>query len=355
MKYIVLIISGALFITGCTENKAEEKKSSAVPTGFIYQKAVVQKGTVSTTVKLPAQLSAYQEVSIFPKVNGYVKTVFVDIGSKVSKGTLLMTLEAPELLQASMQAKEKYSRTIADLSLDKEKYNRLLEAAKTEGAVSPLDLSTIRTKMEADSALCNAEKTNWQIQETMLAYLRVTAPFDGIITERNIHPGALVSAAEKDKPMLELKELDHLRLQADIPEGLSVNLRDRDTVSFYVSALQGIKLTGIINRKSGNVNPAYRSERMEIDVPNREGVLAGGMYADLVLHPKGNTNVLLVPKSTVVTSTEGKFVFKIKDNKIKRIGVSTGNSSASETEIYGDLQPGDTVIVNANDEIRESF
>jgi RND family efflux transporter MFP subunit len=355
MKYFVIFSIAVLFITGCTENKAEEKKLSVAPAEPSYQKAVVQKEAVSTVIKLPAQLAAYQEVSIFPKVNGYVKSVSVDIGSKVRKGNLLMTLEAPELLQAAMQAKERYARTRADFSLDKEKYNRLLEAARTEGAVSPLDLSTIRSKMEADSSLCNAEKTNWQIQETMLGYLRVTAPFDGIITERNIHPGALVSASEKDKPMLELKELDHLRLQTDIPEGLSANLHDNDTVSFYLGALQGKRMTGTINRKSGNVNPALRSERMEIDVPNKEGILAAGMYADLILRPKGNVNVLSVPKSSVVTSTEGKFVFKIQGNKIKKVSVTTGNSSVEKTEVYGDLQPGDSVIVNANDEIKESL
>lgn len=356
MKFFgVLVIIAVLFITSCTENKAEEKSSAVSPAETTYQKALVQKGPVSTIIKLPAQLAAYQEVSIFPKVNGYVKTVNVDIGSKVQKGNLLMTLEAPELLQAAMQARERYARTKADFSLDKEKYNRLQEAAQTEGAVSPLDLSTIRSKMESDSALCNAEKTNWQIQETMLGYLRVTAPFDGVITERNIHPGALVSASQKDKPMLELKQLNHLRLQADVPEGLSANLHNNDTVSFYVSALQGVKMTGTISRKSANVNPAYRSERMEIDVPNKEGVLAAGMYADLILRPKGNMNVLSVPKSCVVTSTEGKFVFRIKGDKIKKINVTTGNSSADKTEIYGDLQAGDTVIVNANDEIKESI
>jgi RND family efflux transporter MFP subunit len=355
IKYTGVVIAICVAITACTENKAEEKKSTALQSGPAYQKATVEKGSVSSTIRLPAQLAAYQEVSIFPKVNGYVKTVSVDIGSKVSKGNLLMLLEAPELLQASMQAKEKYARSKADFSLDKERYNRLLEAAKTEGAISPLDLSTVRSKMEADSAVCNAEKTNWQMQETMLDYLKVTAPFNGIITERNIHPGALVSASAKDKPMLELKQLDHLRLQADIPEGLSASLEDKDTVYFYVSALQGKRMTGTINRKSSNINPTFRSERMEIDVPNKEGVLSAGMYADLVLYPKGNINVLSVPKSAVITSTEGKYVFKITGNKIKKVNVSTGNSSVDKTEIYGNLQAGDTVIANANDEIKETI
>ena len=102
-----------------------------------------------------------------------------------------MTLEAPELEQSTMQAKEKYARTKADLSIDREHYNRLLEASQTPGAISPLDLSFVRSKVESDSALSNAAKSNWEMQKTMESYLIVTAPFNGVITERNVHPGAL--------------------------------------------------------------------------------------------------------------------------------------------------------------------
>ena len=198
MKYYIFPVLFIIGFAACSSNsetvKTAEQAKSTPPK---YQVATVEKGGVATTIKLPAQLVAFQEVSIFPKVNGYVKTVQVDIGSRVSKGTLLMVLEAPELVELALQAKEKYARTKADFAIDKEHYQRLLEAYKTAGAVSPLDLSTIKAKMDADSALSNAEKANWQMQETMLGYLNVVAPFAGVITERNVHPGALVSASGK--------------------------------------------------------------------------------------------------------------------------------------------------------------
>lgn len=342
-----------VFITACSSNKEEKKEEAkAAPTN--YALATVQKGGVATTIKLPAQLVAYQEVSIFPKVNGYVKNVLVDIGSKVSQGSLLMTLEAPELEQAALQAKEKYARSKADFSIDKERYLRLMEASKTAGAISPLDISTIKAKMDADSALCNAEKANWQMQQTMLAYLQVTAPFTGVITERNVHPGALVSASVKDKPMLELKQVAHLRLQVDIPEGIAANLKNKDTVSFYVSAFPGKKMIGFISRKSDNINAQYRSERMEIDVMNKDGLLSPGMFANVVLYSNGNANAMFVPKSAVVTSTERKYVLAIKNAKITKVDVSTGNTTTSNIEIFGAVQVGDTVIANANDEIKET-
>lgn len=355
MKRIIFFAIPVMLLAACgSDEKKEDKKKETKAAKPHYEFAVVEKAGVSTTVKLPGQLTAYQEVSIFPKVNGYVKSVFVDIGSHVSKGQLLMTLEAPELEQAVLQAKERYTRSKADFSIDKERYFRLLEASRTAGAISPLDLSTVKAKVESDSALSNAEKANWQMQQTMMAYLQVTAPFDGVITERNVHPGALVSAAGKDnKPMLELKEVAHLRLAVDIPESMSAQLKDKDTISFFVSALAGKKMTGIISRKSDNINAQFRAERTEVDVWNKDGVLSPGMYADVLLYAKGTANALSVPKSAVITSTEKKYVIVVRDGKTVKVEVSTGNESADRIEITGALNAGEKVISNANDEIKE--
>jgi len=352
-----IIFSGAfiaIVVSSCQSAKPEKDKDDEADKKPHYTLSAVQTTGPSSMIKLPGQLAAFQEVSIFPKVNGYVKNVHVDIGSKVHQGQLLMTLEAPELAQSTMQAKEKYARTKADLSIDREHYNRLLEASRTPGAVSPLDLSFVRSKVESDSAVSNAAKTNWQMQETMQDYLVVTAPFSGVITERNVHPGALVSAESKDsKPMLELKEISRLRLQVDIPENLSGSMKVNDTISFYTSALPGKKMTARISRKSMNVNAQFRSERVEADVLNTDEMLSPGMYADVVIYSKGNVSGFRVPKSAVVTSTEKKYVLLVKSGKIFKVDVTSGNESGLSTEVFGNLAKGDSVITEANDEIKE--
>ena len=207
--------------------------------------------------------------------------------------------------------------------------------------------------MDADSAIANAEKANWQMQQNMMGYLRVTAPFSGIITERNVHPGALVNTAAKDKPMLELKQVDHLRLLVDVPENMLSSLRNKDTVSFTVSALPGKRMQGFISRRSMNVNAQFRSERMEIDVPNAHAAITPGMYADVLLYSNGNTSGIWVPRSAVVTSTERKYVLVMQGGHIRKADISTGNQTADKVEVYGDLKAGDKVILNANDEIKE--
>jgi membrane fusion protein, multidrug efflux system len=354
MRYSILFVPAVLFLAACSSDRAADKvqvKTTVAPAD--YQLATIEKHGVASVIKLPGQLAAYEEVSIYPRVNGYVKSVLVDIGSQVSKGQLLMELEAPELLQATMEAREKYARSQADFSMAKEHYHRLLEASQTAGAVSPLDLSTLRSQMMADSALSNAEKSNWQVQQTMLSYLKVRAPFDGVITDRNVHPGTLISASGKDKPMLELKQVAHLRLQVDIPENVAVDLKDKDSLNFYTSAHPGIRMTGYISRISMNVNTEFRSERMEADVMNKNGGLSPGMYADVLVYSKGNPNGLTVPKSAVVTSTERKYVIVIRDGKTVKVNVTTGNANGNQVEIVGAVQPGEDVIANANDEIKD--
>ncbi|MFI5193462.1 MAG: efflux RND transporter periplasmic adaptor subunit [Chitinophagales bacterium] len=354
MKYYFLFISSFVLLTACSSEGASDKKTEKKANAVVhYVLATVEKKGVASKVKLPGQLAAYEEVSIYPKVTGYVKSVLVDIGSRVSTGQLLMELEAPELVQASLEAQEKYARSQADFSIDKEHYQRLLEASNTAGAISPLDLSTLKSKMAADSALSNAEKSNWQMQQTMLAYLKVTAPFNGVITERNVHPGALISSASKDKPMLELKQVAHLRLQVDIPENIAVNLKDKDSISFYTSASPDTRLTGFISRKSMNVNTQFRSERMEIDVMNKDGRLSPGMYADVLVYSKGNPNAWMVPLSAVITSTERKYVITVHNQKASKVDVTTGNQASREIEVYGDLHNGDQIIIHPDEDIKD--
>lgn len=354
MKYYSILIVSLLLLASCSGDDKEKKATTKEHTVKTYDLATVQKGGVTSIMKLPGQLAAYLEVNIFPKVNGYVKNVNVDIGTKVSKGALLLTLDAPELQQNVLQAKEKFAKANADYSIDKEHYQRLLEASKTPGAISPLDISTLKSKVDADNAVCNAEKANWQMQQTMQAYLNVTAPFSGIITERNVHPGNLVSAVEKDKPMLELKQTDILRLQVDIPESIAASLKDKDTVTFCLSAFPGKKMTGTITRKSDNVNAQYRNERIEIDVKNTDGKLNPGMYADVYFNTKGDIEACFVPKSAVVTSTERKYVLKYENGKITKVDVTTGNETIDSIQIYGAIKQGEKVVAKGSDEMEES-
>lgn len=349
----LIVFIGLLFACNNTQPNIPDRPTAKVA-GPQYQTDKVRKENLSSSLRLPAQLVAYNQVSIFPKVNGYVKNVLVDIGSQVTKGQLLMRLEAPEMDQKSLEAKEKFARANADFSISREHYNRLLVASKTAGAISPLDLSATQAKMKADSALSNAERANWQMEKEMGNYLKVYAPFTGVITERNVDPGSLVNSMAKDgKPMLELKQINKLKLTIDVPESFSGRLKDGDNIQFTVSAIPGQFFTGKVSRKSMNINAQYRVEKTEVDVSNDRQLLKPGMYADVIISLNGNSNAMVVPKSTVVTSTQRKYVLIIRNNIINKVDVTTGNETLDKIEIFGNIQPGDDVIINATDEIAE--
>ncbi len=352
MKYFTIGFFIAIIFSSCSQEKKESQRAEIKSSEMNYPAILIEHGGLSTILKLPAQLAAFEEVNIFPKVNAYVKSVEVEMGDKVSKGKILLKLEAPELEQAVLASKEKYLRSRNELQINIEHYQRLLEASKTEGAISPYDLSTLKAKVQSDSMLSNAEKANWDMQKSMMEYLNVSAPFDGVITERNVHPGALVNATTKDKPMLQLKQTAHLRLQVDVPEALAAQMHKGDEITFFTSAFPGRKNIGIISRKSNDINLLLRSERIEIDVLNKDNSLSPGMYADVVLESKGNPTAYIVPKTSVVSSTERKYVIVTKNGLRIKVDVITRNESLDKIEVFGLLNQGDSVIIHATDEIK---
>lgn len=352
MKYFTIIFLIVAILAGCSQDKKDAQKADIKISIVSYPAMKIERGGLTIQLKLPAQLAAFEEVNIFPKVNAYVKSVEVEMGDKVTKGKILLKLEAPELEQAVLASKEKYLRTRTELQIDNEHYLRLLEASKTVGAISPYDLSTLKAKVQSDSILSNAEKANWDMQKSMLDYLNVRAPFDGVITERNVHPGALVNATVKDKPMLQLKQTAHLRLQVDVPEALAAQMHEGDGISFFTSAFPGKKNVGMISRKSNDINLQLRSERIEIDVMNKDNSLSPGMYADVVLESKGNPTAYSVPNSSVVSSTERKYVIVSKDGLRRKVDVITRNETLDKIEVFGMFNQGDSVIIHATDEIK---
>lgn len=346
MKRLAIVFFCALAYCSCTNvNGKKIQPEKMVAPASSTQTAIIEKGGITTSTKLPAQLAAYEEVSIFPKVNGYVKNVMVDIGSHVNKGQLLMTLEDPELEQAALGAKASYEKAQSDYAINKENYNRLAEAAETPGAVSSMDLALSKSKVTSSNAMLSAAYASWQQQETMLQYLVVRAPFQGVITARNANPGALVSNSQKDMPMLELKQESHLRLQVDVPEDIAAELKLGDPVTFDIPALDNKEMHGHISRISDNVNTQFRSERIELDIYN-DNSLKSGMYADVIINAKPNEDVYRVPLDCVYNTSEGKYVKVFDNNKWKKVNVSTYRQSLDSIELKGNLYANERVLVN---------
>ena len=185
-------------------------------------------------------------------------------------------------------------------------------------------------------------------------YLEIKAPFDGIISSRNVNTGAYVGPSGKgsDMPLFVLQQQKKLRLVVSVPEAFSGLLKMKDTVKFTVRSLPDQKFTATINRMSGTLDSRLRSERVEMDVYNNNKKLLPGMYAEVNLPLPASDSSFVVPKTAVVFGTEKVFVIKVVDNKAEWIDVKKGREAEGKMEVYGALSAGDHLIKSATDEIR---
>jgi len=358
-KYIFLLLLAGLCACGNKPEKTEVAQASAAPETETpnYQLATVETRAVETPVNLPGELKPFEIVHIFPKVNGFVKEVLVDRGTEVRKGQVLLRLESPEIEQQVLAAKSKYLQAYNIYLSDKDRYERLKMSSKTPGAVAAIDLESARNKMLADSALMESEQATRRSLEAIKGYLTVTAPFDGRITERNIHSGALVgpSTRQEDKAMLVLEQEKRLRLVLSIPEVYSSQVGKNFPVSFKVNALPGEMFTGKIDRLTGSLNMKFRAETIEIDVHNAHGRLKPGMYAEVVLMPQRKTPALVIPRAAIITSMERKYVVKVLEGKMQLVDVMEGTIEGDFVEVFGKLASGDEIILNPNDAMQDGM
>lgn len=350
-----IILPMTALVIMSTSCKHSEKKSSDNENQVVYPASVVERNNAATELVLPGELQGYYETGIIAKVNGYVKRILVDIGDKVVQGQQLVELEAPELMS---QLDASYSELRAKEAMylnSKGKYVRLKQTSLTPGAVSPYDLDFARTTVIADSLAFIASQSKYYSVKSLTDYLKIPAPFDGIITERAMAPGAFVGPNDKNaSPILKLKNESRLRLHVAIPEKFVSEISVGKLVKFSVESDPGKVFDGKITRLAKSVSSLTRSEIIEIEIDNREGHLLPGMYAHAIIPISRQQPTMVVPTSAVATNMERSFVIKATYGKAVWMDVEKGKTLGENVEIFGKLLPGDTILNTGSDEIRNS-
>ncbi|WP_342349706.1 efflux RND transporter periplasmic adaptor subunit [uncultured Nitrospira sp.] len=318
---------------------------SGVPAGMAQQLSVevvpVFSQQLKETIPLPGELLPFLSVDLSSKITGIVDSVNVDRGARVKKGDVLINLRAPEL-QAQRREAEAQLRA-ANIT-----YTRLQSAASTPGIVAGNDLELAQHHQEALTARVQS------LQE-MEKYLRVVTPFDGVITQRNIHPGAVVGpdgGGGRVSSLLRLEQVVHLRLIVPVPEAYAGSIAKGATVTFSVPAYPEETFRGVVSRIAQSVDPQTRSMPVEMDVHNPTMRLAAGMFPEVRWPIRRSTSTLFVPATAVVTTTENVFVLLVKENLVEWIPVRKGSKSGSMVEVFGALQSGDLIVLRGTDEIR---
>jgi membrane fusion protein, multidrug efflux system len=330
--------------------------------------AKVTSRTLERTIVLPGEIQPYQEVVLHARVGGFVDTISVDRGSVVKKGQPLAKLSAPEVSAQVAEAESRLksaesqqAQAQARLAADESTYDELKAASQTQGAVSGRELIQAQKTAEAAQALVDSLKgavaaagSSLRAARQMEQYLVITAPFDGVITERMVHPGALVGPGGASSALLKVQQVSKLRLLVAVPEAEYAAVVAGAQVGFTVPAYKTQKFTGTIARLSRSVDPKTRSMPVELDVNNSSGALAPGMYPEVSWPTRRLSESLLVPSSSIVTTTERTFVIRVKDAKAEWVDVKKGVGAGGDlVEVTGGLQPGDVVVRRGSDEIRQ--
>ena len=332
--------------------EAPKKDSAAAPTATF----ALAKGQLSTDLFVPGELVAFQQVDLYAKVNSFVKKLYADVGSEVQEGQLLATLEAPELQSQLASAESRVKSQEAIYIASKSNYDRVLETSKTPGTISQNDIDQADARQKSDMAQWDAAKASYKEIAETLKYLEIRAPFSGVISIRNVNPGAIVGPSGKgsELPIFTLQQQNHLRLVVSVPEALTGYLRDKQEVKFSVKSQPGRQFTATVKRLAGALDNRLRAERTEMDVFPKNKELLPGMVAEVDLKMPARDSTFLVPATAVVNSTERVFVIRVSgDHVAEWVDVQQGRTQNGKTEVYASkLKEGDVIVTRATEELR---
>lgn len=326
----------------------------------------VESRAVSRTVSLPAELDPFLQADIEARVPGYIERVLVDRGSDVKRGQLLVELSAPELAaetaaaeSASREAEAQESQAEAQVAAVQSTFTRLQEASKTPGAIAGNELIQVEKELDAAKsvvqsrkAAVHAAKERLRVANVTEGYLRVTAPFDGRITDRYVHPGMMVPG-NAHMPLLKLQQVKHLRLTIPVPESYLGRIVLGTLVKFHIAEQPQRTFSAKISRVADALDAQSRTMMVELDAYNRDGTLAPGMYTTVDWPVSSAKSLLVVPITSVVTTTERTFVITSRNGHAHWVNVRKGPSVGGEIAIYGNIKAGEKVVRRASDEIRE--
>jgi len=352
-----------------TSAGSAQAASASTPTVEVTQ---VTSRKLAITVRLPGELQPYEAVAVYPRVTAFVDSISVDRGSIVKKGQLLARLVAPEIASQSAEAQSKLQAAVAQraeagakLASEESTYERLKSASATPGVVAGNDLEVAQKAVEGNRARLEAAREGEEAAKSALRsltdiqeYLQVRAPFDGVVTERNVHPGALVgptTGSSSSVPLLRIEQVARLRLVVPVPEKYAEGMSEGAKVEFSVSAFPNQTFAGTVARIARSVEVKTRTMPVELDVTNPKGLLASGMFPEVLWPVRRSAATLFVPVSSVARTTEATFVVRIRDGTADWVNVKTGEVDGKLIEIFGDLHAGDAVAVRGTDELRSGM
>ena len=352
---LLLVTAAAIgFAIRLGERRAlgKETESLAVPNVIVIQPKAAPP---QEEIVLPSSLEAFTESPIYARTNGYLAHWYKDIGSKVQKGTLLADIETPEIDQELMQARAARDQAEAQLRLAKTSADRW-ETLRKMDAVAQQETDERSSGYTQGQAALASASANVRRLEQLESFKHVYAPFAGTITKRNTDIGALINAGNSgmNQELFVVALVNPIRVYVDVPEIYAPSVRRGVNASIELPSLPGQRFTGSVARTADAIDPGTRTLRTEIDVPNSDGKLLPGSYAQVHFGVHVATTRLSVPVNALLFRSEGPRAAIVgSDGKVHLKPVVIGRDYGTDVEILGGLKTSESIVLNPSDSLEE--
>jgi membrane fusion protein (multidrug efflux system) len=342
------VLAGVLPRLSQRRQATADTKQLEVPNVSVVSPSV---GAPSDGLMLPAEVKPWQEASIFSRVNGYLKSWVVDIGAHVDQDQLLAEIDTPDLDHQLEQARsqEALAQRSFDLAkLTNDKWQKLWH----EGVVSDLDAQNTATNQDTTKANAEAFAANLRVLEQQVAFKRVTAPFAGTITARNLNVGDLIVANNTGMEMFHIQQTNPLRIYFRVPQANATDIRVDQPIDVVFPDQAGKTLQAKVATTSESITPNSRTMLVELHLDNPDNQIQPGSYAQARLTRESLGQIVTLPNNTLLFRAQGLQVGVVKpDNSVELRDIKVGRDFGTTIEIVQGVTPSDKVILNPADSL----
>jgi RND family efflux transporter MFP subunit len=385
---IGVLVAGAV-IGGILPRLTRQKALLSASEAQAEQRPMVEVSTARAaaaraTLDLPGDMQALVDSPVFARVDGYLRTRLADYGDRVKAGQLLAEIDTPELDQQIHQARAAVSQSQstlnevkADLDLTKanlnlarltvERWRRLAakgvvakqEADQKEAdfAVTEAQVAKAQASIATTQETVHANEANVHRLEEMKAFARITAPFDGVITARNVDIGTLINSGNSgtSRELFHIAQIQVLRIFVNVPQTNVASMHPGETAELRVQELPGQVFSARVTRIANALDATSRAMLTVLEVPNPRGVLMPGMYAEVRFSTGRNQAAVIVPGDVLILGRQGPSVAVVApDHRIHKRQIHIGQDLGSEIEVVAGLSAGEVVVANPSDAVREN-
>ena len=350
---IVLVLAGGLTLwqhVSHDQALAKETERDIVPTVAVV-KPTQEKP--DEELALPAQLQAYEESPIFARTSGYLVRWNKDIGSHVEKGELLAKIDTPEIDQELNQARAARQQIVAQLELAKVSAERWENLRKSD-SVSQQEADQQTSGYQQAQANLAAADANVKRLEQLEGFKDVYAPFSGVLTKRNVDPGALINAGAGGKELFDIARVDPLRVYTNVPQAYSPTVKVGGKAIVTLQEFPGQKFEGKIVRTAEAIDPATRTLLTEVDVPNKNSKLLPGSFGEVHFAVPAGVNKITIPVNAMLFRSQGAQAAVVgSDNKVHLVKLGIGRDYGTSIEVLTGVSPTDRIVLNPPDSLED--